>query len=127
MNKRVYLAGHISGRNYKAVHAEFAAAKQFLLDQGFDEVLNPCEIIVPGTGWTDCMLILLPYLATCNFIAILPSYERSNGAMTEYYFARGMENQGLMKAIIHITIKKTPAIARELVNIEMSDSLKSAV
>lgn len=125
MNKRIYLAGRISGRNYKSVHAEFAAAKRFLLDQGFDEVINPCEIIVPGTGWTDCMLILLPYLATCNFIAILPSYQRSNGAMTEYYFSRGMENEGLMKAIIHIKMDKTNVTAREIPT--MAETLKSAV
>lgn len=125
--KRIYLAGRITGRTYKAVHSEFTAAKRFLLDQGFDEVVNPCELVAPGTSWEDAMLVLLPYLAACNFMALLPGYEKSNGAMCEYWFARGMENTGSMHAIIHITIEKTPAIARELVNIEMSDTLKSAV
>ena len=64
MNKRIYLAGHVTGRKYKSVHAEFASAKQFLLSQGFDEVINPCELVAPGTNWTDAMLILIPYLTT---------------------------------------------------------------
>ena len=116
MNKRIYLAGRITGRKYKSVYAEFTAAKQFLLAQGFDEVINPCEIIIPGTSWTDCMLILLPYLATCNFIALLPNYQPSNGAMTEYYFARGMESEGKIKAIIHIDvqIKKSNRIENQV-------------
>ncbi len=107
--KRIYLAGRVTGRTFKSVHAEFAAAKRFLLDQGFDEVVNPCEIVAPGTCWEDSMIMLLPYLAACNFMALLPHYELSNGAMCEYYFAKGMENTGSMLGIIHIRIEKTQA------------------
>ena len=116
MNKRIYLAGHVTGRKYKSVHAEFASAKQFLLSQGFDEVINPCELVAPGTNWTDAMLILIPYLTTCNYMALLPGYEHSNGAMCEYYFARGMENQGTLQAIIHIDIRKPISSARQIKN-----------
>jgi hypothetical protein len=127
MLKRIYLAGKVTGRNYERVYREFSDAKRFLLAQGFDEVVNPCELVVPGTTWADAMLILLPYLAACNYLALLPGYERSNGAMCEYWFARGMENEGHMKAIIHITIEKTTAIARSITNIETSDTLKQAI
>lgn len=122
MNKRVYLAGRVTGRYYKRVYAEFAAAKQFLLDQGFDEVVNPCEIIVPGTGWTESMIILLPYLATCNFLAILPGYQRSNDAMTEYYFGLGMEKEGHLQAIIHIDLKIKSARIKKI-----KEPLKAAI
>ena len=125
--KRIYLAGQVTGREYKRVHAEFAAAKQFLLDQGFDEVINPCEIVAPGTSWTGAMGILLPYLEICNYMAILPGYERSNGAMCEYYFARGMESEGKLLAIIHITVEKPNTNINALANIEMSDTLKQAI
>lgn len=106
--KRVYLAGKVTGLNYKNAVKKFENAKQFLLSEGFDEVVNPMELVPHDAGWTDAMLILLPYLATCNYIAILPGYEDSNGSMTEYYFARGMENEGKLKAIIHINIKNKP-------------------
>lgn len=102
--KRVYLAGKVTGLNYKNAVKKFNYAKQFLLSEGFDEVVNPMELVPKGTEWADAMLILLPWLATCNYIAILPGYEDSNGAMTEYYFARGMENEGKLKAIIHLSI-----------------------
>lgn len=104
--KRIYLAGRISDLHYRKVYDEFKDAKLFLLSQGFDEVINPCEIVPPGTGWTEAMIILLPYLSICNYLALLPGYEPSNGAMCEYYFARGMENEGKLKAIIHIEIPK---------------------
>lgn len=103
-HKRIYLAGKVTDLSYSKAVSIFASAKEFLLSQGFDEVINPMEIIEKDTNWTDSMLILLPYLATCNYFAILPGYETSNGALTEYYFARGMENQGRMKAIIKIQI-----------------------
>lgn len=124
MIKRIYLAGQITGRNYKNVNSDFAAAKKFLIHQGFDEVINPCEIVAPGTGWTEAMLILLPYLATCNFLALLPGYEISNGAMTEYYFGRGMENEGRIHAIIHIDIRKGKPVTLQ---IEHTDTLKQAI
>lgn len=101
--KRIYLAGKVTDMNYITTQQRFQQAKQFLLSQGFDEVINPMEIIQKDTDWTEAMLILLPYLATCNYFAILPGYQTSNGALTEYYFALGMENQGLIKAIIHIS------------------------
>jgi hypothetical protein len=103
---RVYLAGKVTGLNHKAALKQFEDAKQFLLAVGFDEVINPTELVPPDAGWTEAMLVLLPYLATCNYIAILPGYQTSNGAMTEYYFARGMEAEGKLKAIIHLTKTK---------------------
>ena len=108
--KRVYLAGKVTGITYKVAKRKFAAAKQFLLSIGFDEVINPIDIVPCGTSWTESMLILLPWLATCNYIAILPGYETSNGVMSEYYFARGMEEEGKLRAIIYIEIPKNNQI-----------------
>jgi len=99
---RIYLAGKVTGTSIKATKQKFREAKQFLLQCGFDEVINPMEHVPANANWTEAMLILLPLLATCNYIAILPGYTTSNGAMTEYYFARGMEEEGKIRAIIHI-------------------------
>ncbi|MFZ4707181.1 MAG: DUF4406 domain-containing protein [Bacteroidales bacterium] len=123
MMKRIYLAGPVTGRHYRKVYQDFSDAKQFLLDQGFDEIVNPCELVAPGTAWPDAMLILLPYLSTCNFMALLPDYQRSNGAMCEYYFARGMENEGLLHGIIHIDMEKSKP---ELYSVE-TKSLQLAI
>ena len=125
--KRIYIAGKVTGRAYRSVREEFAQVKHFLLSEGFDEEINPCEIVVPGTSWADAMLILLPYLATCNYLALLPSYDRSEGAMCEYHFARGMENEGKMHGIIHVTITKSTTVTHQLENIQMSDSFKQAI
>lgn len=111
--KRIYVAGAVTGRNYRRVYDEFAYAKAFLLSNGFDEVVNPCELVAPGTSWGDAMLILLPYLDVCNYIAFLPGYQRSNGAMCEYYYARGMENDGRMNAIIHLTLPEETKLETE--------------
>ena len=127
MNKRIYIAGKVTGRLYRTVYQEFADAKQFLLDQGFDEVVNPCEIIAPGTSWADAMVILLPYLNTCNFMALLPGYERSMGAMCEYYFALGMESEDRMMGIIHIDIDKTVRTQDFAFPLESEESLKEAI
>jgi hypothetical protein len=116
VNKRIYLTGLVTGRNYKSVYVEFAAAKSFLLNQGFDEVINPCELVSADTGWTEAMLILLPYLATCNFMALLPGYAGSNGAMTEYYFGRGMENEGRVHAIIHLSVQTNGTFTLQIEN-----------
>ena len=116
--RRAYIAGRVTGAYYPRIYAEFASAKQFLLSQGYDEVINPCELVVPGTSWIDAMIILLPYLATCNYLVLLPGYETSNGAMTEYYFARGMEKDGKLNAIIHLAYKKT---------VEKTQTLKEAI
>ena len=125
--KRIYIAGRITGKGYPGVRKQFAAAKQFLLHQGFDEVVSPVEIVPPGTGWTESMMILLPYLAACNYMALLPGYEPSKGAMCEYYFARGMENEGKLHAIIHIQVEKPQANTKSLTNIETSGTLKQAI
>jgi hypothetical protein len=60
-------------------------------------------------------------------MALLPGYEPSNGAMCEYYFARGMENEGKLRAIIHLQIEKPRATAQPIPNIEMSGTLKTAI
>jgi len=127
MMKRVYLAGKVTGRHYRTVYQDFADAKQFLLDQGFDEVVNPCELVPPGTGWADAMIILLPYLSTCNFMALLPGYERSLGAMCEYYFALGMENHGTMHAIIHLNVEKPERATLYNPQYNINEPLKEAI
>ena len=104
MIKRIYLAGAVTWLPYNEMYRQFFQAKQFLKDQGFDEVINHCELIPRATSWTDAMLTLITYLDKCNFLALLPGYQLSNGAMCEYHYAKGMESQGKLHAIIHLNM-----------------------
>lgn len=101
VNKRIYLAGRITGLNYKEVRKRFARAETYLMSLGF-EVVNPIRLVPENSSWTDSMRTCMHYLSLCNFMALLPGWERSRGASIEYQIALGMEEEGRMKAIIHL-------------------------
>ncbi len=123
VNKRIYLAGLATDCNYKRAYAEFAAAKEFVINQGVDEVIYPCELVSAGTACTEAMLTLLPYLASINFLALLPGYIGSNGAMSEYFFGREMEKENL-PVILYLKIYKKGTI---LLLFENNDILKHSI
>jgi len=80
--KRVYVAGPMTGLkdfNYPA----FNAAADALRAQGY-QVENPADHgIVPGAEWADYMAYDLTRLGLCGVIALLPGWERSEGARLE--------------------------------------------
>lgn len=80
--KRVYVAGPMTGLkdfNYPA----FNAAADQLRDLGY-QVENPADHgIVPGAEWADYMAYDLTRLGLCGMIALLPGWERSEGAKLE--------------------------------------------
>lgn len=101
MNKRIYLAGRVTGLNYKRVRKRFMRAEAYLQSIGF-EVINPMRIVPEGSSWSDAMRICIHYLSLCNYLALLPGWEQSRGARIEYDIAVGMEDEGRMHAIIHL-------------------------
>lgn len=83
---RVYVAGPMTGIadfNYPA----FNAVADQLRAQGF-EVENPADHgIVEGAQWADYMAYDLTRLGLCGVIALLPDWEKSQGAKLEVLIA----------------------------------------
>lgn len=100
-NRRIYLAGRVTGLNRKTVVKRFAEAQAYLEHMGF-EVINPMSIVPEGSSWGDAMRICIHYLSFCSYIAMLPGWERSKGAKIEYQLAVGMYEHDNLKAIIHL-------------------------
>ncbi|QVW26814.1 DUF4406 domain-containing protein [Pseudomonas hormoni] len=84
--KRVYVAGPMTGIkdfNYPA----FNVMADRLRAHGY-EVENPADHgIVEGAQWTDYMSYNLTRLGLCGVIALLPGWERSEGAKLEVQIA----------------------------------------
>lgn len=102
---RVYVAGPMTGIenfNYPA----FNAVAEQLRAQGY-EVENPADHgIVEGAVWADYMAYDLTRLGLCGTIALLPNWERSQGARLEVLIA---ERLGM-----------TVVNARDLVSMEIA-------
>lgn len=84
--KRVYISGPMSGlpnHNFPA----FYAAADLLRVAGFDPV-NPAELN-PDTGrqWHEYLRADLKALCDCDMLALLPGWERSEGAHLEVHVA----------------------------------------
>ena len=83
---RVYLAGPMTGIadfNYPA----FNAMADQLRAAGY-QVENPADHgIIPGAQWADYMAYDLTRLGLCGVIALLPGWERSEGAKLEVQIA----------------------------------------
>lgn len=83
--RRIYLAGPMSGmpdNNYPA----FAAETIRLRGLGY-EVVSPAEINPEGATWHECMRRDVAALVTCDHVATLPDWEKSQGATLEVYLA----------------------------------------
>lgn len=84
--KRIYVAGPMTGIedfNYPV----FNAMADRLRAQGY-EVENPADHgIVEGAQWADYMAYDLTRLGLCGVIALLPGWERSEGAKLEVQIA----------------------------------------
>lgn len=102
MKQRYYIAGQVSGKDFKAVRKQFAVAQLDLAQQGIEPV-NPVEFIMNVNkcrkeagldGLTDendraeIMVLCLAELSECDAIYLLPGYKKSKGAMLERHFAK---------------------------------------
>lgn len=89
MNKKVYISGKMRGISEDVSQKMFEEAEQFLIKHGF-EPLNPWKFHHTSEKWEDRILIDLMLLKDCYGIWMLDNWRDSNGAQTEYYFARGV-------------------------------------
>ena len=93
---KIYIAGRVSGLKPEVYEKQFATVKAELEKAGH-EVINPLTDIPheDTTNWGLTIMECLPYVADCDCIALLPGWEKSNGAQIEYHFALGHHLQVL--------------------------------
>ena len=93
---KIYIAGRVSGVKPEVYEKQFATVKAELEKAGH-EVINPLTDIPheDTNNWGLTIMECLPYVADCDCIALLPGWEKSNGAQIEYHFALGHHLQVL--------------------------------
>lgn len=93
---KIYIAGRVTGVKPEVYEKQFATVKAELEKAGH-EVINPLTDIPheDTTNWGLTIMECLPYVAQCDCIAMLPGWERSDGAQIEYHFALGHHLQVL--------------------------------
>lgn len=93
---KIYIAGRVTGLKPEQYEPMFATVKKEL-EQAGHEVINPITDIPHEdvTNWSLTIMECLPYVAQCDCIAMLPGWEKSEGAQIEYHFARGNKLQVL--------------------------------
>lgn len=94
---KIYIAGRrVTGLKSEQYEHTFATVKKELELAGH-EVINPITDIPHEdvNNWALTIMECLYYVAKCDCIALLPGWEKSEGAQIEYHFARGMKLQVL--------------------------------
>ena len=93
---KIYIAGRVTGLKSEQYEPMFATVKKELELAGH-EVINPITDIPHEdvNNWALTIMECLPYVAQCDCIAMLPGWEKSDGAQIEYHFARGNKLQVL--------------------------------
>lgn len=93
---KIYIAGRVTGLKSEQYEPMFATVKKELELAGH-EVINPLTDIPHEdvNNWALTIMECLPYVAQCDCIAMLPGWEKSDGAQIEYHFARGNKLQVL--------------------------------
>lgn len=93
---KIYIAGRVKGLKSEQYEPMFATVKKELEKAGH-EVINPLTDIPHEdvNNWALTIMECLPYVAQCDCIAMLPGWEKSDGAQIEYHFARGNKLQVL--------------------------------
>jgi len=89
MKKKVYISGKMSGLSEDEFKSLFKEAEVKLIEEGYD-VVNPCEIDYIPEDYAGQFLTALEALSKCDAIYMLDNWEDSNGAKSEYWFAKGM-------------------------------------
>lgn len=83
---RIYISGPITGTEDFAERFEDAAA--IIAERGH-KYINPAKLaeVIPDADWATYMLIDRELLREADAITMLPGWEQSRGARTEWAFA----------------------------------------
>ena len=84
LNKKVYIAGPVSGLPGSVSAARFARAERELRDLGYQHIINPRSMF-EGTGlaWDDVMAQCLGLIRAADLVILLPGWQSSRGATME--------------------------------------------
>jgi len=82
--KKIYIAGPMTGKP-ELNRPAFFAAEGYLKERGA-LVMNPA-VLPDGWPHRDYMSIAIPMMMTCEAVAFLPGWEKSQGAQRERMYA----------------------------------------
>ncbi|WP_367867875.1 DUF4406 domain-containing protein [Pedobacter sp. WC2423] len=82
----VYIAGRITGLDYRDVF-EIFRRRQLVLEAAGFIVINPCEYVSAGEDWKVAMKTCINLLQFAKYISLLPDWSESKGATIEKYLA----------------------------------------
>lgn len=108
---KMYLAGKISGEDYKNVTSKFnyyMSIYNNMEDYTKNKVklINPLEHINKNTEWADAIKLCLELIKDCDSILFIPDFLNSNGCKIEHYYST-MQNK---------KIYYTKAYKKEIIN-----------
>ena len=108
---KMYLAGKISGEDYKNVKSKFnyyMGLYNNIVDYNKNkvELINPLEHINQNTEWTEAIKKCIEIIKDCDSILFIPDFVNSNGCKIEHYYST-MQNK---------KIYYTKAYKREIIN-----------
>ena len=97
--KKIYIAGPITGRERVDYIQHFRRAEEYLEDRGY-KVMNPAKMTaaLPELSHSEYMTICLAVLSLCDCIFMLKGWRDSLGASMEYGYAKGKDMEIMIEA-----------------------------
>ena len=90
MQKKIYIAGKVSGLAIQDLEAKFNTVEETLTEQGYT-VANPIKIVMEGTEWEPAMARCIQELVSCQEIFMLHDWKQSPGARMEHDIAKKLK------------------------------------
>lgn len=94
--KIVYIAGRVTGLPIDEVRRKFQSAEEEIICKG-NIAVNPLRFVPSTASWEVAMRISLSYLLFCDAIYLLPDWRESKGARLEYYTAKQLGLEVVLK------------------------------